>query len=53
MTICNINQVRQSFFGEMNLTDATPDGADIIQALYRQFYSGSEQNSNPRCGLLQ
>ena len=41
VTICNINQVRESFFLDMKLDSKEPLSKEIIDLLYKQFYSGS------------
>ena len=41
VTICNINQVRESFFLDMKLDSEEPENKKIIDLLYKQFYSGS------------
>ena len=41
VTICNINQVRESFFLDMKLDSKEPRSKEIIDLLYKQFYSGS------------
>ena len=42
VTICNINQVRESFFLDMKLESTKPESKQIIDLLYKQFYSGSQ-----------
>ena len=43
VTICNINQVRESFFLDMDLDPR--DNQSLIDLLYRQFYSGSDEKA--------
>lgn len=45
VTICNINQVRESFFLDMELDSSHPIGSEIIDLLYKQFYSGSGKDT--------
>ena len=45
VTICNINQVRESFFLDMELDSSHPQGSEIIELLYKQFYSGSKKKT--------
>ena len=46
VTICNINQVRESFFLDMKLDSKEPESKKIIDLLYKQFYSGSIKPTN-------
>ena len=44
VTICNINQVRESFFLDMDLDPRiNPEAEATIDLLYRQFYSGNDE----------
>ena len=43
VTICNINQVRESFFLDMDLDPKA--NQSLIELLYRQFYSGSDDKA--------
>ena len=43
VTICNINQVRESFFLDMELNSR--ESKYIMDLLYKQFYSGSLQST--------
>ncbi|CAB4068103.1 ASICN [Lepeophtheirus salmonis] len=43
VTICNINQVRKSFFNDLNINN----NRTIVDLLYQQFYTGSKNFPNP------
>ena len=47
VTICNINQVRESFFLDMELNSIEDETKKIIDLLYKQFYSGSKEPTTP------
>lgn len=43
VTVCNINQVRKSFFNDLDIDN----NVSVVDLLYQQFYTGSEHEPLP------